>query len=52
MLYYSFLKGPNAACTQCGNDPSHTTFFVATTGSYNPGNGGPDGIHCDVHGNP
>jgi hypothetical protein len=27
MLYYSFLKGPNAACTQCGNDPSHTAFF-------------------------
>jgi hypothetical protein len=21
MLYYSFLKGPNAACTQCGSDP-------------------------------
>jgi gluconolactonase len=51
MLYYSFLKGPNAACTQCASDPSHTTFFFATAGSYNPGNGGPDGIHYDVHGN-
>jgi gluconolactonase len=50
MLYYSFLKGPNAACSQCGNDPSHTTFFFATAGSYNPGNGGPDGIHYDVRG--
>lgn len=51
MLYYSFLNGPNAACTQCAKDPSHTTFFFATAGSYNPGNGGPDGIHYDVHGN-
>jgi hypothetical protein len=51
MLYYSFLKGPNAACTQYGSDPSNTTFFFATAGSYNPGNGGPDGIHYDVHGN-
>ena len=24
--------------------------FFATAGSYNPGNGGPDGIHYDVHG--
>jgi gluconolactonase len=51
MLYYSFQNGPNAACTLCVKDPSHTTFFFATTGSYNPGNGGPDGIHYDVHGN-
>ena len=51
MLYYSFQNGPNAACTMCVKDPSHTTFFFATTGSYNPGNGGPDGIHYDVHGN-
>ena len=51
MQYYSFLNGPNAACTQCAKDPSHTTFFFATTGSYNPGNGGPDGIHYDVQGN-
>ena len=51
MLYYSFLRGPNAACSQCATDPSHTTFFFATAGSYNPGNGGPDGIHYDVHGN-
>jgi gluconolactonase len=50
MLYYSFLDGPNAACTMCAKDPSHTTFFFATAGSYNPGNGGPDGIHYDVHG--
>ncbi|MGY4365849.1 sugar lactone lactonase YvrE [Bradyrhizobium sp. LB1.3] len=51
MLYYSFLRGPNPACADCANDPSHTTFFFATAGSYNPGNGGPDGIHYDVHGN-
>jgi gluconolactonase len=51
MLYYSFQNGPNAACTLCVKDPSHTTFFFATTGSYNPGNGGPDGIHYDVQGN-
>jgi gluconolactonase len=51
MLYYSFLNGPNAACTQCAKDSEHQTFFFATTGSYNPGNGGPDGIHYDVHGN-
>ncbi len=51
MLYYSFLSGPNAACANCAKDPSHTTFFFATGGSYNPGNGGPDGIHYDVHGN-
>jgi gluconolactonase len=51
MLYYSFLQGPNPACSQCARDPSHTTFFFATAGSYNPGNGGPDGIHYDVHGN-
>ena len=50
MLYYSFQTGPNAACTLCVKDPSHTTFFFATAGSYNPGNGGPDGIHYDVHG--
>jgi gluconolactonase len=51
MLYYSFLQGPNPACADCVKDPSHTTFFFATEGSYNPGNGGPDGIHYDVHGN-
>jgi gluconolactonase len=51
MLYYSFLQGPNPACADCAKDPSHTTFFFATAGSYNPGNGGPDGIHYDVHGN-
>ena len=51
MLYYSFLNGPNPACAGCAKDPSHTTFFFATGGSYNPGNGGPDGIHYDVHGN-
>jgi len=51
MLYYSFLNGPNAACTQCAKDPAHQTFFFATSGSYNPGNGGPDGIHYDVKGN-
>jgi gluconolactonase len=51
MLYYSFLNGPNPACAQCAKDPSHTTFFFATAGSYNPGSGGPDGIHYDVHGN-
>ncbi len=50
MLYYSFLNGPNPACTRCAKDPGHQTFFFATTGSYNPGNGGPDGIHYDVHG--
>ncbi len=44
------LAGPNAACTQCANDPSHTTFFFATAGSYNPGDGGLDGVHYDVHG--
>jgi gluconolactonase len=51
ILYYSFLNGPNPACAQCAKDPSHTTFFFATSGSYNPGNGGPDGIKYDVHGN-
>ena len=51
MLYYSFLTGPRPACSQCGTDASHTTFCFATEGSYNPGNGGPDGIHYDVHGN-
>ena len=50
MLYYSFLNGPNPACTQCANDPGHQTFSFATSGSFNPGNGGPDGIHYDVHG--
>lgn len=50
MLYYSFLNGPNAACTMCAKDPEHLTFFFATAGSYNPGNGGPDGIHYDMHG--
>jgi gluconolactonase len=50
MLYYSFLNGPNPSCTQCAKDPDHLTFGFATTGSYNPGNGGPDGIHYDVHG--
>src|SRR5579875_2330956 len=51
MLYYTFQNGPNPACTRCVKDPSHTTFFFDTVGSYNPGNGGPDGIHYDVHGN-
>jgi gluconolactonase len=51
MLYYSFLTGPKSACTQCANDPTHQTFFFATSGSFNPGNGGPDGIHYDVKGN-
>jgi gluconolactonase len=51
MLYYTFLNGPIPPCTRCAKDPSHQTFFFATAGSYNPGNGGPDGIHYDVHGN-
>ena len=51
MLYYSFLRGPAPACAHCANDPSNTTFFFARSGSYNPGTGGPDGIHYDVKGN-
>jgi gluconolactonase len=51
MLYYSFLNSPNPACPMCAKDPSHQTFFFATEGSYNPGNGGPDGIHYDTRGN-
>jgi sugar lactone lactonase YvrE len=43
MLYYSFLRGPGPACSQCGTDPSHSMFLFATAGNYNPGNGGPDG---------
>jgi DNA-binding beta-propeller fold protein YncE len=36
MLYYSFLQGPNPACSQCARDPSHTTFFFATAGATIP----------------
>jgi gluconolactonase len=48
---YGFLRGPAPACPQCVRDPSNTTFRGASAGSYNPGAGGPDGIHYDVHGN-
>ena len=51
VLYYAFLRGPSPACAQCPRDPSNTTFRGARAGSYNPGAGGPDGIHYDVHGN-
>ena len=51
MLYYSFLRGPAPACAHCASDPSNTTFFFARSGSFNPGAGGPDGIHYDVKGN-
>lgn len=51
MLYFSFLRGPAPACAQCASDPSNTTFSFARGGSYNPGAGGPDGIHYDVKGN-
>jgi gluconolactonase len=50
IIYYSFLNGPNAACQTCPKDPEHLTFFFAKAGSYALGNGGPDGIHYDVHG--
>ncbi len=50
IIYYSFLNGPNPACTTCAKDPQHLTFFFSQAGSYMPGNGGPDGIHYDVHG--
>jgi gluconolactonase len=48
--YNSFLSGPNVACNECASDPQHLTFFFAKAGTYVPGNGGPDGIHYDVHG--
>lgn len=51
IFYNSFLNGPNAACATCANDPQHLTFFFVKAGTYAPGNGGPDGIHYDVHGN-
>jgi gluconolactonase len=51
VLYYAFLRGPAPACAQCPRDSSNTTFRGARAGSYNPGAGGPDGIHYDVHGN-
>lgn len=51
IIYNSFLNGPNAACTTCPNDNEHLTFFFSKAGTYVPGNGGPDGIHYDVHGN-
>jgi gluconolactonase len=51
IIYDYFLNGPNAACPTCAKDPAHLTFFISRAGSYVPGNGGPDGIHYDVHGN-
>ena len=47
VLYYSFLRGPAPACAQCVRDPSNTRFRGARAGSYNPGAGGPDGVHPD-----
>jgi gluconolactonase len=51
VVYYGFLRGPAPACPQCVRDLSNTTFRGARAGSYNPGAGGPDGIHYDAHGN-
>jgi gluconolactonase len=51
IIYASFLNGPNPSCTECPNDPQHLTFFFVKAGSFVPGNGGPDGIHYDAHGN-
>ena len=51
IIYASFLNGPNPSCTECPSDPQHLTFFFVKAGSFVPGNGGPDGIHYDAHGN-
>ena len=50
IIYYYFLSGPGPGCVACATDPQHLTFGFAKAGSYVPGNGGPDGIHYDVHG--
>jgi len=49
--YSTFVTGPTMGCPQCAKDPLHLTFGSVKAGSYLPGNGGPDGIHYDVHGN-
>jgi gluconolactonase len=49
--YSGFITGPSMGCPQCVKDPLHLTFGSVKAGTYVPGNGGPDGIHYDVHGN-
>ncbi len=51
IIYNSFLNGPSPPCGTCPADKQHLTFFFSKAGTYVPGNGGPDGIHYDVHGN-
>jgi gluconolactonase len=36
---------------ECPKDRSHSTFSSVKAGTFIPGNGGPDGMHYDVHGN-
>jgi hypothetical protein len=45
MWYAGFEIGPNMGCPQCPRDPLHLTFAGVKTGTYIPGNGGPDGVH-------
>jgi sugar lactone lactonase YvrE len=49
--YSTFQNGPSMGCPQCPKDPSHSTFSSEKAGTFMPGNGGPDGMHYDVHGN-
>jgi gluconolactonase len=49
--YSTFQNGPTLGCPQCPKDPSHSTFGSVKAGTFIPGNGGPDGMHYDVHGN-
>ncbi|HET7880689.1 MAG TPA: SMP-30/gluconolactonase/LRE family protein [Acetobacteraceae bacterium] len=49
--YAPFMTGPAMGCPQCVKDPLHLTFAGVKAGTYLPGNGGPDGIHYDAHGN-
>jgi gluconolactonase len=49
--YSTFQNGPTMGCPQCPKDPSHSTFSSVKAGTFIPGNGGPDGMHYDVHGN-
>jgi gluconolactonase len=50
MWYGTFMNGPSVGCPECPKDPSHLTFAGIKAGTYVPGNGGPDGIHYDAHG--
>jgi gluconolactonase len=50
MWYAGFTTGPSMGVPGSTPDPLHLTFAGVKAGTYVPGNGCPDGIHYDAHG--